>query len=288
MNRIGLTDNGAPLEPDLKARLRAYKARKHARDLLAAQIKLVAQKLDDVQKRCTQRLLDVEDVLGVLRGAWVHGIAGTASPHVANSYGYPYTWTHAKAYRDCDVVYWGVARVGRTGDAQTNGGAIHIEALERLAPPGPALPGEWALVPARGSTYRRFAFDGKPTGAAVKAPKVLWGRWEHGSTVAVCRAEIRSKRAILASETALAAATARDQRATRLLARLSTRITVTRADARDAGYCLAGIEAWCRSHGVDVDVAIPLANLAKDPEPRARALAIRVANKVWAAHRYGV
>jgi len=68
--------------------------------------------------------------------------------------------------------------------------------------------------------------------------------WEHGPSVAACRAEWEAKRQRAEAQRLKAAITRRQERKARLIARLCAKLPVTYADARSVGYCAAGIGAF--------------------------------------------
>lgn len=127
----------------------------------------------------------------------------------------------------------------------------------------------------------RYNEVGKITGVAVDLPSV--GRpgtyWEHGVSVSACVAERAHKQAIHDAAIVANRATAKQQRRERLLARLATRISVTREDARATGACMAGINAWCERMGIASSTnavsSAEIVRLAKQSnEPRAIAAAL--------------
>ena len=142
---------------------------------------------------------------------------------------------------------------------------------------------------------RRYTADGRPSGWAVLLPvpaelRPYWPTavnsmtgcyWEHGATLAAVQEEYRRKLAV-AEGTRRERTDPRAARRTRLLARLSQRLTATYSDARQAGYCDAGIRSWCTSRGIAPDAAVPLARLAHDPDDRAQRVALLVARRALA------
>lgn len=71
------------------------------------------------------------------------------------------------------------------------------------------------------------------------------------------------------------------ERRARLVARLCGSITATIEDARALGYCVPGIEAFQRQHGISDTATLP--QLVKTGDPSAVALALKIARKVKAA-----
>jgi hypothetical protein len=85
-------------------------------------------------------------------------------------------------------------------------------------------------------------------------------------------------------------AMAHTARRERLLARLSSRIMVSRDDAVRAGYCRAGIERWCRAAGIPADTTEistrQLMRLAQQTgEPRAIRVAVLAARRAFEQSR---
>lgn len=111
-------------------------------------------------------------------------------------------------------------------------------------------------------------------GVAVPTP---YG-WEHGVNLAACRGELARKAEIAAAQDAARVAAAldpaREERRARLVARLCHRALVRAADVRGAGACMAGIQAWCRSRGVDIEDAVSLPALYADLAARPWALKV--------------
>lgn len=244
--------------------------------------------LDGVQRRARERLLDSDLVLGLaVRAAITGELRSAAADHtVASSYGYRVSYTCAAGHPEGDVVRVCVGRVaGAMADREVT---IDVGLASRLRPCA-TLSGDAVAVAvegAHGEHCVRFDADGRKTGVAVPMPKDLrrYGIWEHGATIAECKRELAAKRRAIRAEDREravmrrnAAERAKDARRARLLARLSTTLTATFADARAAGYCTAGIESWCRARGLDPSGSVSLAALAHDADPQARALAIRVA-----------
>lgn len=162
-------------------------------------------------------------------------------------------------------------------------------AIPRHEHPG-SLPGDLYLTRQPGSYYRRYGWDGKLRGLTMRraveiALKSTWpvaldpdGRyWEHGASVVEILAEEQRKREIALQKRA----DVRADRAARLLARVSDRVTATREDARAVGACVAGIEAYCSAHALGESVTarelVALAISSRQP------LALRAA--VHAARR---
>jgi hypothetical protein len=129
----------------------------------------------------------------------------------------------------------------------------------------------------------RYNADLRPCGRAIPMPADLrdeYGPYEHGITLADCRREIAHKRKAVAQRKLEAALAKRQERFARLFARVATNAHATVDDARAAGYCTAGIQAWCTERGVDPTGAVPLATLAHDADRRAQTVALLVARKI--------
>lgn len=132
------------------------------------------------------------------------------------------------------------------------------------------------------TTARRYRLRTLRTaGVAIRMPTDLrdrHGQWEHGRTFADCRREIAHKRRAQGLESIAQAVPARKAR---LFARVS-RVVARYADARAAGFCDAGITAWCRARGIRVDSAVSLRRLLSDSDRSAQALALRIARRAIA------
>lgn len=149
---------------------------------------------------------------------------------------------------------------------------------------GCLLDGDAYAIRGADGTCTRYTAAGKITGYACQLPADLmdrWGRWEHAATPEGLAAEVDAKRKILASAARYSRATRRDDRAVRLLARISA-TPVVYSDARAAGACAAGIEAWAADRGVSVSAAIPCRVLHRDQSDRARGIALHFAAQLWA------
>lgn len=245
----------------------------------------ITQACMESQGRCTQRTLGVDGLLSVARSSTRHPLrvahddGGKVS---CGSYGYRWTTTVCTATAD-DASGLVSVRVSRTKTRRVTLDSRLISILSYA----PAFYGE-ICVQSQSKHWIRVDRDGRVSGVAVDMPEDLrgqFGRYEHGATLAACEEEIERKRAVLRTQAAQRRATARDSRAARLLARIST-ATARYDDARALGYCEAGILAWARSRGIDESTlrALPveLRTLYADPDSRARELAVRVAERVWA------
>ena len=74
--------------------------------------------------------------------------------------------------------------------------------------------------------------------------------WEHGATVAECRAEFARKLELAEADRKAAKASERVERATRLISRLCPNLIVTEQDARQVGYCSPGIAGFVGRFGL--------------------------------------
>jgi hypothetical protein len=111
---------------------------------------------------------------------------------------------------------------------------------------------------------RRFGPDGRSTGVAMRCDCNGTGYWEHGLTVEQCVAEAAHKTELDNLRRRAVRETQREQRRLRLLSRISSRILVTRDDARAIGACAAGINAWCARVGIDAaQTALPARDVIK-------------------------
>lgn len=92
------------------------------------------------------------------------------------------------------------------------------------------------------------------------------------------RAEIEARRLATTPGTPEYIAAQKADRRARLITRLCKGATATIADARRLGYCVPGIEAFQRAHGIGD--AAPLPDLIKTGNPSAVRLALEVARKL--------
>lgn len=208
------------------------------------------------------------------------------------SYGYRWSTTDCTSVlEDGKVVAVSVERRNGVGSAEEDIDAQAVAVCSYEA----ALPGEIAVRSRAGDTWLRVR-DGAVVGVAVPMPADLqapYGAWEHGADREDCAREIERKRALRAERARAERLAKRDERAIRLLARLSA-APVGFAFARASGACRAGIAAWARARGVippDADDAlaeistatVPCHVLARDEDPFARRIAAAVATRLWAA-----
>lgn len=267
---------------DRRMRVRYYGRagrRRRIADLLGL-LSEIRNTLDIVQGRCSQRLLSIEDVLfAITRAPYDSG-----RMYVANSYGYPYTWTQVVATPKAAGVEWCVDRVGAAYQMDRAWEhCVHKSTVRGIAWGEALLDGDAIAIRRSGSLlhiYDRYDSDGRHTGVCRRLPEELesrWGRWEHGKTPSDLKREIEHKRRVLQYEAEAAATAEKLGRKARLLSRLSSRIRASFADARSVGYCVSGIEAWCARRGVAVDSTVPISLLARDSDCRARHLAERLA-----------
>jgi hypothetical protein len=114
----------------------------------------------------------------------------------------------------------------------------------------------------RGNVATRYNQHGKKTGIAVRFSGPIVTPWEHGSTVAECRAEYQRKRDLALATAAKARESAREQRRLRLAAKLCRKMPVTINHCRQVGYCAPGINAFRERHGITTDT-VPAAVLQR-------------------------
>lgn len=271
-------------------RLRFHAPREQVRALADLRAEVEAA-LERCQARATVRTLTADEAFAAI----VHNQPIDGGQVTARSYSYRYQTTVAGrvSVAEPGFVGWSVSRdAWHPGTAPVVGGyptgIIPMLALHGAIVSGPALlDGDLCALRPRyagaGDYWIRYAADGRRTGVCVPMPAPLqtrYGRWEHGRKLAECRAEIAAKRRIVAAHPTLVAASyQRRMRAAQLLARLSRRLTASFDDARAAGYCRAGITAWAERRGLSLDTRVPLARLTRDPDQRARDLAVRLAQR---------
>ena len=189
---------------------------------------------------------------------------------VAKSYDYAYSTSCCEVQYDSGYIRIRIWRDhSRRGIMRQTILSIPRRVLDGVGFSG-LLPGEACTITAGGVT-RRYAMDGSFAGVLVPMPEDLrreYGQWEHGRTVAECRAEIEIKRAAKAARAREIAQTERERmRATRrasLIAKLCHGAMVTAADVRRVGACQAGISAWCAARGIDPRGTLSLPALAAD------------------------
>lgn len=239
--------------------------------------------------RSRERTVSASDALEVARDALSSltrralGNGGTVS---CSSYGYRWTTTRVEAHVDGSDV---VIAADRSG---SGGSSIRVLAsVVKACSFAPALDGEIA-VQVSGIWYR--IRGGDVVGVAVPMPSDLrsrFGAWEHGIDAAACEGEIALKREVVVHEARRARQDRRDERATRLLARIS-HAPVGYAEARALGFCHAGISAWAERRGINLalleTLSVPCAWLAADSDASAQRLARETARKIWMASRVRV
>lgn len=223
------------------------------------------------QRGCTERNIRAA---GILRA--VIGTAHDRAPRycsgggVAKSYDYAFSSSHASTKYSNGYVYCFIARDhSRNGYQRATTLKIPRRLLDDVGFQG-TLPGEACTITTGGVT-RRYSVDGSFAGVLVALPEDLrreYGQWEHGRTVAECRAEIEIKRAAKAARAREIAQTERERarvdRRASLVARLCHWAIVTATDVRRVGACQAGISAWCAARGIDPGASLPLPALAAD------------------------
>jgi hypothetical protein len=137
---------------------------------------------------------------------------------------------------------------------------------------GALLDGEILAVD-RGTRVDRYNSSFRRTGVAIAMPTDLQGRfgkWEHGATVAACKAEIAAKRAVVERENAEKRQTHRQARRLHLVTVMCPNIRVTYQHARAAGLCDQGIRQYCAAHGLSVEEGAPSGVLRATRDARAQ------------------
>lgn len=171
------------------------------------------------------------------------------------------------------------------GGARVEGGMLILETHRgverarfkmprgRLAPPDCLLQGDCYAV-YEGDGAVRFGPSGR-TGYAMRLPGVFAHEyWEHGIDAADCLSERARKVTLAKIQARMDGESARESRRLRLLARISSKVMVTRADAAATGACAAGIAAWCASVGAgDSMTARDVVRLATETGERRATLA---------------
>ena len=169
-------------------------------------------------------------------------------------------WLYAKSYKHPARWKDGGARIERGILILEN--HLGTEKARFRFPKGRLAPAESLL---HGDAYGLLDVDGtvqrySPKGFTGVALHLVDGDgvpyWEHGADITECRAEAARKIALRLEQKKRFAESQRDARRLRLLARISTGVTVTRQDARDTGACAAGINAWCERVNITQD-ALP-------------------------------
>lgn len=238
----------------------------------AAAAKAIMAAVNDAEGRCTSRTVSYHDVVQTARRAAADGSAATDGGRVTcSSYRYRWATTTVAATREPSGVvkvtirrtcvrevtfpakWWGA--ISLAYDTLKSGGVVGVQ---------------------RPHGYDLIDGGGAVIGVAIRvtdlAVAARFGAWEHGRTVADAEAETAIKRAILdaererdrqrhADEAARAKADAKLTRAARLLARIGVNRLVGYADARAAGACDLGIQAFAARMGKPADATISLPEL---------------------------
>jgi hypothetical protein len=173
-------------------------------------------------------------------------------------------------------------------------GLIPVEVLSLNPKFDCLLDGDLFALSRGGKSRERFNERGACTGWSVPLPESLvsrlYGKWEHAVTRSACGPEIERKIAALqaakseaefreAERVRDARIAKRNDRRAALLARLSTQIVARYADAREVGFCDAGIKAWAADRGINLTSSVPLYVLSHDPSRSAQALALKLARR---------
>lgn len=217
-----------------------------------------------VQDRCSARTVSDQQVVLTARAAASQGKAVSDGGKVtASSYGYSWSTTSVSAIRKPDGTV--AVKISRSGSSTVQFLAKWFESisLERSG----VLSGGGDFAIKRKHGWDCYTLDGVFVGIAVRVlDKVVrdrFGVWEHGKTVAEAQAEIARKRAIIDAEAESEKAAAKLERASRLLARLGTKASVSYDDARAVGACDPGIRAFADRIGRPITATITLAEIAK-------------------------
>ena len=165
----------------------------------AALVAEIVAELAATEGRCSARRLSADAVLACIRRAAAEGAARDHAGRPANAYGYAYTLTSVAARRGGDTVRWDVHRSSRVVHAGADLGHAAPLCLVARVSLAPCLPGDVVAVRAVGrahaAEWARYDAAGRATGAALGPLRDDDGdRWEHGATVAECRAEAARKR----------------------------------------------------------------------------------------------
>lgn len=149
----------------------------------------------------------------------------------------------------------------------------------RIAPREALLSGDLIGISQDDGSITRYDHTGAVTGVSIPRPGYD-GIWEHGADIAEARAELTHK----AERAEMTHPSPGMRRAARLLCRGAS-LAATIDDARAAGHCRAGIEAWCRARDIDPATAVQIRTLYTDTDQRAQALALQVAIKAIVQRR---
>lgn len=235
----------------------------------------VLSSLASVEGRCTQRCLSGQAV--ILCGRTPGDRRNGGRP--ANSYGYSYTLTSARSYRDPGgLVTVHLVRSSRTTDPAdetisapaghwrritldstilAGGGYVAIKVQHS----GRDLAGRWDVLDK----------TGRKVGVAIRVSDdrvaSRWSRWEHGRTLAEAQAEMARKVSLLDAEDRQRAedqaTAARRDRAAKILAKIGSRTLIGALQARAAGACQSGIAAFAARIGRSPDDQISLTELSQ-------------------------
>ncbi|MGH7391443.1 MAG: hypothetical protein ACREM3_18580 [Candidatus Rokuibacteriota bacterium] len=196
----------------------------------------------------------------------------------SRSYGFPATWCDAGAriemVRGSPVIILETSR-------QTEVARIPVPALDmiRHVTFDGLIHGDLWAITRRPGIRQRYTWHRKqviPSGWAMTFPVPAMLAWlhspfpapdkqgeyaEHGETLRQCQEEYQRKYTLLQERQIAVRQEAKVSRMARLIARLCGNLPVMYADAREAGYCAAGIRSFADHHGLDIQVATTAAAL---------------------------
>lgn len=223
--------------------------------------------LDAVQSQCRMRLLTPQQVVLQGRNPGSHCNGGEVT---SRSYKYPWTTTTARS------------SLAQSGEVvvSISRSTVHADGKSVSAPWGhwnrvslsrTLLAGGGVVAIKKAAHWECFDKEGEKVGVAVRVMDSdvvdRFGLWEHGKTVAECKAETRRKAALLAAEKRereeMAARAARKERAAAILVRIGSRTDVTADMALAAGACTPGIAAFADRIGKRVTDTVKLTDLAE-------------------------
>jgi len=278
------------------------------------------RRLDLVQARARERLQHRSTVLAIARQAAIKGKACTDRLYLPVAYQWPAWATEIVGYRDSQAGVVRVTSYRRQcgwirGGPYFTSARMSAKTAEYVTREAPGLPVSIASrLTYTGLPEEAFALYIGPHGCSAQ-PYDLAGRrlcrawaltglwrdsteqvWVHART----RREAHAEAVRIAESLAWEEDRARREwaayqeeerrrrreealmpRKARLLARLSTTLSASWADAISMGYCESGVREWATEHGIaDPETArVPLRMLVADENRRARALALEVARQ---------
>ena len=277
----------------------------------------IVDEVEGANGRKRARTADPEQVamaIGrVARTEWGWDTSGRQS--VANAYKYPADYVGWDVVHDGDRLAWAVNRLSTShstplGCSQWQAGWSPDVIRQRVNAALAGVADDSGLVAA---AARLHGSCGLPSGVygiamdgASKHVRVYSGAhrhcgdawrlsrwdgtdryWEHAPTRAEALAERGHKRDRWEAARVADRLAERQRRIADRLARYAPKLAATWADARGAGYCQQGIQAWAEARGLELDAAIPLRALTADTDPRAQRVALLVASRAVAARPRG-